>query len=234
MMIGRELSAIFPKQCVVRDDVALELRQVSCLAAGVRDISLTLRSGEILGLAGLVGSGRTELARNDLRPHTGRFRGAGGLEGKSAIVASPSDAIRQGIGYVPEDRRRRGVVPDMPVDENVSLASLDQVAHRGLIDRASERSQAQEYVERLQIKAASVAQPVESLSGGNQQKVALAKWLATKPSILILDEPTQGVDVGAKAEIHLLMQQMASRGLAILMISSELARDSRHERSCSP
>ncbi len=221
MMIGRELSTIFPKQRVVRDDVALELRQISCATAGVRDISLALRSGEILGLAGLVGSGRTELA-GTIFGLTPADSGELVVRGKAAIVASPSDAIRQGIGYVPEDRRRHGVVPDMPVDENVSLASLDQVAHRGLIDRALERSQAQEYVERLQIKAASVAQPVESLSGGNQQKVALAKWLATKPSILILDEPTQGVDVGAKAEIHSLMQQMASRGLAILMISSEL------------
>ncbi|RPI50020.1 MAG: sugar ABC transporter ATP-binding protein [Acidobacteria bacterium] len=221
LMIGRELSAIFPKQSVARTAVALELRQISCAAAGVRDVSLSLRSGEILGLAGLVGSGRTELA-GTIFGLTPADSGELLVRGRTASVASPTDAIRHGIGYVPEDRRQHGVVPEMPVAENVSLASLDQVARRGLIDRASERNQARQYVEQLQIKAASVAQPVESLSGGNQQKVALAKWLATRPSILILDEPTQGVDVGAKAEIHALMQQMASRGLAILMISSEL------------
>jgi len=221
MMIGRELSSIFPKEPVAHTDIALELRQISCKAAGVRDISLTLRRGEILGLAGLVGSGRTELA-GTIFGLTPADSGELLVRGAAASVTSPADAIRHGIGYVPEDRRRHGVVPDMPVAENVSLASLGQVARRGLIDRASERRQAEQYVEQLQIKAASVAQHVDSLSGGNQQKVALAKWLATKPSILILDEPTQGVDVGSKAEIHSLMQQMASRGLAILMISSEL------------
>jgi rhamnose transport system ATP-binding protein len=221
LMIGRELSAVFPKQPAPRAEVALELRHVTCRAAGVHDISLSLRSGEILGLAGLVGSGRTELAGTIFGltpPDAGELL----VRGQAARVASPADAIRYGIGYVPEDRRRHGVVPEMPVAENVSLASLGQVARHGLIDRASERTQAQQYVEQLQIKVPSVAERVESLSGGNQQKVALAKWLATRPSILILDEPTQGVDVGAKAEIHALMQQMASQGLAILMISSEL------------
>jgi rhamnose transport system ATP-binding protein len=221
MMIGRELSTIFPKQSVTRSEVALELREVSSRAAGVRNVSLTLRSGEILGLAGLVGSGRTELAGTIFGltpPDSGELL----VGGTAATVGSPADAIRHGIGYVPEDRRRHGVVPEMAVAENTSLASLNQVARNGLIDRTSERRQAQHYVEQLQIKTPSVGQSVESLSGGNQQKVALAKWLATRPSILILDEPTQGVDVGAKAEIHALMQQMAARGLAILMISSEL------------
>ncbi len=222
MMIGRELSAIFPKtQTTAREDIALELRHVSSAAAGVRDVSLQLRSGEILGLAGLVGSGRTELA-GTIFGLTPADSGELVVRGTPASITSPSDAIRQGIGYVPEDRRRHGVVPEMAVAENVSLASLDQVAPRGLIDRASERAQAQTYVGQLQIKTGSVTQAVSSLSGGNQQKVALAKWLATRPSILILDEPTQGVDVGAKAEIHALMQQLASQGLAILMISSEL------------
>ncbi len=222
MMIGRELSAIFPKtQTTARADIALELRHVSSAAAGVRDVSLQLRSGEILGLAGLVGSGRTELA-GTIFGLTPADSGELVVRGTPASITSPSDAIRQGIGYVPEDRRRHGVVPEMAVAENVSLASLDQVAPRGLIDRASERAQAQTYVGQLLIKTGSVTQAVSSLSGGNQQKVALAKWLATRPSILILDEPTQGVDVGAKAEIHALMQHLASQGLAILMISSEL------------
>jgi rhamnose transport system ATP-binding protein len=221
MMIGRELANIFPKRSVERGGVALELRHISSRAAGVRDISFSLHSGEILGLAGLVGSGRTELAGTIFGltpPDSGELL----VRGERAGVESPADAIRHGIGYVPEDRRRHGVVPEMAIAENTSLASLGEVAHNGLIDRRAEQNQAREYVQQLQIKAPSVAQAVESLSGGNQQKVALAKWLATKPSILILDEPTQGVDVGAKAEIHSLMQEMAARGLAILMISSEL------------
>ena len=221
MMIGRELANIFPKRAVERGDVALELRQISSKAAGVRDVSFSLRRGEILGLAGLVGSGRTELA-GTIFGLTPADSGELLVRGEPAGVRSPADAIRHGIGYVPEDRRRHGVVPEMAIAENTSLASLGQVARTGLIDRGAEHVQAQAYVEQLQIKAPSVTQAVESLSGGNQQKVALAKWLATKPSILILDEPTQGVDVGAKAEIHSLMQDMASRGLAILMISSEL------------
>jgi rhamnose transport system ATP-binding protein len=221
MMIGRELANIFPKRAVERGEVALELRQISSRTAGVRDVSLSVHRGEILGLAGLVGSGRTELASTIFGltpPDSGEML----VRGERADVASPADAIRLGIGYVPEDRRRHGVVPEMAIAENTSLASLGQVSRTGLIDRTAENSQAQQFLERLRIKAPSVRQAVESLSGGNQQKVALAKWLATKPSVLILDEPTQGVDVGAKAEIHALMQDMAARGLAVLMISSEL------------
>ena len=221
LMIGRELSAIFPKHRVEQAGIALELRQLSSNAAGVRDISLSIREGEILGLAGLVGSGRTELART-IFGLTPADSGELLVRGTAALVRSPAEAIRHGIAYVPEDRRQHGIVPEMALAENVSLASLTQVSSRGLIDRSSERTQAQAYVDQLHIKAASVSQRVESLSGGNQQKVVLAKWLATRPSILILDEPTQGVDVGSKAEIHGLMQEMASRGHAILMISSEL------------
>jgi rhamnose transport system ATP-binding protein len=221
LMIGRELSAIFPKKTVARPEVALELRDLSSAAAGVRNVSLTLRKGEILGLAGLVGSGRTELA-GTIFGLTPADSGELLVGGATARVESPADAIGHGIGYVPEDRRRHGVVPEMAIAENTSLASLSQVARRGIIDRPAERSQARQYVEQLQIKTPSVSERVEALSGGNQQKVALAKWLATRPSILILDEPTQGVDVGAKAEIHALMQEMAADGLAILMISSEL------------
>jgi len=221
LMIGRELSAIFPKQPVAQSEVALELRQISSREAGVHDVSLAVRRGEILGLAGLVGSGRTELAGTIFGltpPDSGELL----VRGQTARVTSPAEAIGYGIGYVPEDRRRHGVVPEMAIAENASLASLDRVARHGLIDRVSERRQAERYVGELQIKAPSVASTVETLSGGNQQKVALAKWLATEPSILILDEPTQGVDVGAKAEIHALMQKMAAEGLAIVMISSEL------------
>jgi len=221
LMIGRELSAIFPKRPVALGSVALELRNLTCKAAGVRDASLAVRSGEIVGLAGLVGSGRTELAQAvfGLMPADS---GEVLVHGQPITPRSPAAAIDAGIGYLPEDRKQHGVVPEMAVEHNMSLANLAAVARRGLIDRAHERSQAERFVEQLRIKTASVASDVESLSGGNQQKVALARWLATSPKVLILDEPTQGVDVGSKSEIHALMQELAERGLAVLMISSEL------------
>ena len=221
LMIGRALAAVFPKREVPLGDVALELRSLSNRAAGLRDISLTLRRGEILGLAGLVGSGRTQLAETLFGltpPDDGQIL----VRGTPVAIHSPADAIRAGIAYVPEDRRQHGVVLDMSVAANASLASLARVSRRGLIDRRAERESASRYVEQFRIKTASLDAEVGTLSGGNQQKVALARWLATEPSILILDEPTQGVDVGSKAEIHGLMQRLAERGLAILMISSEL------------
>jgi rhamnose transport system ATP-binding protein len=221
MMVGRELSAVFPKRAVNIGEIGLELRRMSNRAAGVREVSLTLRRGEILGLAGLVGSGRTQLAETvfGLTPADG---GEILLNGKTAKIQSPADAIRLGIGYVPEDRRQHGVVLEMSVAANASLASLSVVSRHGLIDRAAERASAQRYMDQFRIKAPSVHTEVGTLSGGNQQKVALARWLSTNPSVLILDEPTQGVDVGSKAEIHGLIQTLAERGLAILMISSEL------------
>ena len=221
LMVGRELAAIFPKRDVPRGEVALELRGVSNRATGVHDVSLSVSRGEILGLAGLVGSGRTQLAEVlfGLTPADG---GEIRVAGRPCRIASPSDAIRAGLAYVPEDRRRHGVVLEMSVAANASLASLGAVSSGGLINGAAERAHAMTYVERFRIKAPSVDTEVLALSGGNQQKVALARWLATQPSVLVLDEPTQGVDVGSKAEIHALIQDLAERGLAILMISSEL------------
>lgn len=221
LMIGRELSAIFPKRTVELGDLALELRGVTCRSAGVHDVSLGVRRGEIVGLAGLVGSGRTELAHT-VFGLTPADSGDVLVDGRLVNVRSASDAIEAGIGYLPEDRKQHGVVAEMPVDHNISLANLSGVSRHGLIDRTRERARAQQYVDQLRIKTASVAAEVESLSGGNQQKVALARWLATAPKVLILDEPTQGVDVGSKSEIHALMQELAARGLAVLMISSEL------------
>ena len=221
LMVGRELSAVFPKRAVAHGDTVLELRQVSSRAGGVRNVSLSVRAGEILGLAGLVGSGRTELAET-IFGLTPAEEGEILLRGSPIRIASPRQAIDAGIAYVPEDRRRHGVVLEMPLTANMSLANLPAVSERGLINRAAERAAAQRSVERLRIRAASVFAEVGSLSGGNQQKVALARWLATNPAVLILDEPTQGVDVGSKSEIHALMQDLAEGGLAILMISSEL------------
>ena len=221
LMVGRELAAVFPKREVALGPVALDVRHLRSCDAGLRDVSLDVRRGEIVGLAGLVGSGRTELAETifGLRSLDG---GEVFVNGVPARIGSPAHAIALGIGYVPEDRRQHGVILEMSIAENASLANLDGVSTRGIIDTRAERETAEQYVSQLRIKAASVTSDVGSLSGGNQQKVALARWLAIHPSVLMLDEPTQGVDVGSKAEIHAIMQALAERGVAILMISSEL------------
>jgi len=221
LMVGREVSTIFPKPKVRLGDVVLETDHLSCRSAGVHDINLSVRSGEILGLAGLVGAGRTELARAlfGLTPSDG---GRIVLHSEEVQIRSPAEAVAQGVAYLPEDRRRHGVVLEMPVAANATLSVLRQIAGGGLLKFGKERKIASAFVRRLGIKTASIDTPVGNLSGGNQQKVALARWLATNPSLLILDEPTQGVDVGAKAEIHRLMGELAAQGLAIIMISSEL------------
>lgn len=221
MMVGRELGSIFPKREITPGETALELRDVSSREAGVHHVSLSVRKGEILGIAGLVGSGRTQLAETifGLTPaDSGEIR----LRGASVRIASPADAIRRGIGYVPEDRPRHGSILEMSIAANTSLANLGKIAPHGLIDRADERGLAEHLVKQLRIKTPSVDMQTGALSGGNQQKVALARWLAIDPAVLILDEPTQGVDVGSKSEIHSLMADLAERGLAIIMISSEL------------
>jgi rhamnose transport system ATP-binding protein len=221
LMVGREITAVFPKRPVPLGDVALELKGVGCRESGVRGVSFGVRAGEIFGLAGLVGAGRTELARVlfGLTPaDSGTIR----LRGKPVTVRSPAQAVALGIAYVPEDRRRHGVILDLPVASNTSLAILKKIASLGWLRFERERALAESFVQRLGVRTPSIDAPVGELSGGNQQKVALARWLATDPAVLILDEPTQGVDVGAKAEIHRLMVELAERGLAILMISSEL------------
>jgi rhamnose transport system ATP-binding protein len=199
LMVGRELAAVFPKRGVPLGPVALDVRGLRSRDAGLHDVSLTVRRGEIVGLAGLVGSGRTELAETifGLRSLDG---GEVRVNGAPARIGSPADAIALGLAYVPAG-----------------------VSTRGIIDTRAERETAEQYVDQLRIKCASVTSDVGSLSGGNQQKVALARWLAIHPSVLMMDEPTQGVDVGSKAEIHAIMQTLAERGVAILMISSELS-----------
>jgi rhamnose transport system ATP-binding protein len=221
LMVGRELTAVFPKRPVPAGAVVLEARDLGCSAASVRGVSFALREGEILGLAGLVGSGRTELARVLFGLHPADH-GEVLLRGRAVRVESPAHAVALGLAYVPEDRRRHGVIPEMSVSANATLAVLGQIRSGPFLDAGRERALAAGFVERFAIKTPSLATPVGSLSGGNQQKVALARWLATRPAVLILDEPTQGVDIGAKAEIHRLMVELAERGLAILMISSEM------------
>jgi rhamnose transport system ATP-binding protein len=221
LMVGRDLSAVYPKRPVALGGAALELRGVSNGARGVRQVSLTVRCGEIVGVAGLVGSGRTELAETIFGltpPDAGQIF----VNGAAVRIAAPADAIRLGIAYLPEDRQRHGVIGDMSVAANTTLNHLASVSTRGLIDAGAERRAAEACVEQLRIKTPSVDAAVGGLSGGNQQKVALARWLSVAPAILILDEPTQGIDIGAKAEIHEIMERLADRGVAILLISSDL------------
>ena len=214
LMVGRDVSTVFPKRDVQIGDVALELRNID-------GVSLTVRSGEIVGLAGLVGAGRTELARTVFGLTPAR-NGEILVRGRAVRIDSPEAAIRNGIAYVPEDRRRHGLVEAMTIAENTTLASLRAISRSGFIDFRREREIAAEFTTKLGTKTPGVDVAANTLSGGNQQKVVLSRWLATSPSILILDEPTQGIDVGAKAEVHTLMTDLAAQGLAILMISSEL------------
>src|SRR5438874_3957895 len=220
MMVGRVLDRLFPQKQGETGRTVLELRNVSYREA-VRDISFELKAGEILGIAGLVGSGRTELALTmfGITPATA---GEILLDGKPVAITGPEKARELGIAYIPEDRGSQGLIRTQMIAENVSLAMLKRLAPRYIIDRLREMRLARDAIARFGIRARGPEQIVRQLSGGNQQKVVLAKWLVTEPRILIMDEPTRGIDVGAKAEIHLLMRKLAAEGMAILMISSEL------------
>ncbi|MFM8617370.1 MAG: sugar ABC transporter ATP-binding protein [Opitutaceae bacterium] len=220
-MVGREVAQIYPPAERPPGGVVLATRALGCAAGGVRDVSLEIRAGEILGLAGLVGAGRTELARV-LFGLTPADSGTIELDGAPVALSSPRDAVRHGIAYVPEDRRRHGVVLEMPVAENMTMAVHRRLFPGAWLRSAAEQALATNFVRDLAVKCAGPQAPAGSLSGGNQQKVSLARWLATKPRVLILDEPTQGVDIGAKAEIHRLIRRLAGEGLAVLLISSDL------------
>jgi rhamnose transport system ATP-binding protein len=220
-MVGREISQIYPPRENTPGDIALEIASLSCASSNVRSVSFALRAGEVLGVAGLVGAGRTELART-LFGITPADSGEIKLRGATVEIDSPQTAIACGIAYLPEDRRRHGVVLEMAISANVTMAAHRDLFPRGWIDSAREQEATLDFIRDLAIKTAGPNAPAGSLSGGNQQKVALARWLATQPKILILDEPTQGVDVGAKSEIHKIIRQLAARGLAVLMISSDL------------
>jgi len=221
LMVGRELSAVFPKKTVQIGEPVLELRQLGCAASGINDVNLTVRAGEIVGLAGLVGCGRTQLAHT-VFGLTPADRGDVLLRGQPVKLSSAAQAIECGIAYVPEDRRRHGVILDLAISANITLASLSRFSSFGAVDSGREKQVSADYTRRLRIKTPAIFAPAGTLSGGNQQKVALSRWLVTNPSVLILDEPTQGIDVGAKSEVHALMTDLAAQGVAILMISSEL------------
>jgi rhamnose transport system ATP-binding protein len=219
-MVGRELSNLFPKSETEIGDVVLEVRHLT--RPGVfSDVSFQLRKGEILGFAGLVGAGRTEVARV-LFGIDQAESGEIWFKGKKVSIHSPQQAMDYGIAYVPEDRHQQGLVMNFSIATNVTLSILDKVSRLGLIDPRQERKIASDYSSQLRVRSAGVEQQVSALSGGNQQKVVLSKWLATNPSILILDEPTRGIDVGAKAEVHRIISDLAASGLAIILISSEL------------
>ena len=221
MMVGREVSLLYPPTESAPGDLVLSLRNVGCSAGGVRNVTLDVRAGEIVGLAGLVGAGRTELARV-LFGVTASDSGEILLNGCPVAVRSPEEAVALGMAYVPEDRRRHGVILDMTVAANMTMAILRRLFPLTWLRFGAERQLALDFLRALDVEASGPNAPVVQLSGGNQQKVALARWLATKPKLLILDEPTQGVDIGAKSEIHKIIRRLAKEGLAVLMISSDL------------
>ena len=221
LMVGREVSAIYPPSESEAGNVVLSLKNLNCAAGGVRNISLDVRAGEIVGMAGLVGAGRTELARV-LFGISPADSGEILLNGQHITISTPKEAVAHGIAYVPEDRRRHGVILEMPIAHNMTMAIHDRVFPGAWLRFGAEKQLASEFIRDLGVKAYGPDAPGGSLSGGNQQKVSLARWLATKPKLLILDEPTQGVDVGAKSEIHKIIRRLAKEGLAVLMISSDL------------
>jgi len=221
LMVGRDISAIYPPAENAPGEIVFSLKNFGCSRGGVQNVSLEIRAGEILGLAGLVGAGRTELART-IFGITPADAGEMFLGGERIEINSPQDAVTRGIAYVPEDRRRHGVILEMAIAQNMTMAIHQRFFPGTWLRFGAEKQLALEYIRDLNIKAYGPDAPGNSLSGGNQQKVALARWLAAKPKVLILDEPTQGVDVGAKSEIHKIIRSLAKSGLAVLMISSDL------------
>ncbi len=220
MMVGRTITDLFPKRDVQAGEVVLKVENLT-RPGTFRDVSFELRRGEILGLAGLVGAGRTNVARAifGVEPAT---EGSIQIDGKPVVITSPQQAIKLGLAYVPEDRQLHGLIPAMHITSNISLPMLGRYAQSGWLRDKVERKSTYEAARQMEVRANNVWQLARELSGGNQQKVVLAKWLSTNPRILILDEPTRGIDVGTKAAVHGLMSKLASEGMAILMISSEL------------
>ena len=235
-MVGRELTALFPQRRTTAtdengsspEDVALRVENFSTYPSEppqLKDISFEVRRGEILGIAGLMGAGRTELISAIFGAYDGRWSGELIIEGAAVQIRSPREAIQYGMALVSEDRKRYGLLLDVDVIGNMTLASLSSssdITSHGIINENTAFEKSEHYVDSLQIKTTSLEVPMNHLSGGNQQKVVLGKWLMTHPKVLFLDEPTRGIDVGAKAEIHTLMAKLAQEGVAIVFVSSEL------------
>lgn len=227
-MVGRELKDLFPRLDRTLGEPVLEVKGMTVDHPSLpgkkvlQEVSFSVRRGEILGIAGLMGAGRTELLLSLFGAFSGKVRGSVRLNGKELSIQSPHDAIEAGLNLVTEDRKRLGLVLEDTVMKNMTLAALPHLFRRGLVNRAQEVSIGQKYVKDLRVKTPSLNSLVKNLSGGNQQKVVIAKCLLTEPKVLFLDEPTRGIDVGARAEIYGLMNELAAQGMAIVMVSSEL------------
>jgi ABC-type sugar transport system ATPase subunit len=219
LMVGRELSDVFKRRRAATDRVVLRVEDLH--SDWHHGVSFEVRAGEVVGFAGLVGAGRTELAKiifGEYPAHSGRVW----IDGKKAHITQPNQAIARGLGLAPEDRKREGLVLRRSILENISMAILPRLTRFGFVQTRKELRIAEDYVQRLRVRTPSIDQQVGKLSGGNQQKVVLARWLAAMPKVLILDEPTRGIDVGAKAEIYALIDELANQGVGIILISSEL------------
>jgi len=220
MMVGRSVDQIFPKR---QPNIGAPVLTVAGYSHPTEfaDINFTLHRGEILGFYGLVGAGRSEVMQA-LFGITKPSKGACKIEGQVRVIQSTADAIEQGIVYVPEDRGRQGTIKGLPIFQNATLPSLRETSNARFLRLAAEFDLARTYTSRLDLRAASLDQDVGLLSGGNQQKVVIAKWLATRPRVIILDEPTKGIDIGSKAAVHAFMAELAAQGLAVIMVSSEI------------
>ena len=220
LMVGRDVHDVFPKVPARIGGTVLAVEGY-CHDTEFHDISFDLKKGEILGVYGLIGAGRSELCQSLFgitTPASGRLA----LDGREIAIRTPADAIAAGIVYVPEERGRHGLALEMPIYQNMSLPSLARTSARGFLKAINELALARKYAERLDLRAAALSVPVGTLSGGNQQKVVIGKWLATQPKVIILDEPTKGIDIGSKAAVHGFISELAGEGLSIIMISSEL------------
>lgn len=228
MMVGREIKNLFPREDHPIGDVVFEAKNISCWDVTnperrlVKDVSFQLRKGEILGIAGLVGAGRTELVSKIFGCYKGHEVGEIFMEGKQISIKSPIDAIRHGISMVPEDRKRHGIVPLLGVGHNITLSVLHEFTRNGLIDEEAEMVTIYQQIEKMRVKTVQPLLPITGLSGGNQQKAVVAKMLLPRPKVLILDEPTRGVDVGSKYEVYKFMFELVKNGVSIIMVSSEL------------
>lgn len=220
MMVARRIEDTYPKQDADIGDVVLDVTSLSH-PTEFDDINLTLRKGEILGVYGLVGSGRTE-AMQALFGANHSVSGQIRIDGETVTINSPAEAINQGIVYVPEERQKQGIVLELPIYQNISLPQLSALSKNASVDLDDEMNLARQFGERLRVKTSSWNEQVGNLSGGNQQKVVIAKWLATNPKVIILDEPTKGIDIGSKAAVHAFMSELVQLGLSVIMVSSEL------------
>jgi D-xylose transport system ATP-binding protein len=228
MMVGREMKQLFPREDHDIGDVILEMKNVNAWDKAnsqikkVNNASFSLRKGEILGISGLVGAGRTELMECLYGCYQGKYQGEIYLNGQSQNIKSSRDALSLGIAMVPEDRKKNGIIPIMAVGQNITLSAIDQFCQLGVMDKAHEANEIEKSIKKLTVKTPNPDISIASLSGGNQQKAILARFLMINPRVLILDEPTRGIDVGAKYEIYKLMFQLVKNGISIIMVSSEL------------